>query len=191
MDLRQRLFARPAGLAVSFDQRSDPDAKQDEGQQERHQGARTLGLADDACRTEAERSGVCVAQAGFLDQAALGRAYAAADCLVLPSTSETWGLVVNEALATGLPAIVSSGVGCAPDLVTPGVTGEVFPCGDVGSLASALARVRDRLASRRDFTAACRARAATHSFAAATAGLVEACRAVAGRGGAHLSERRR
>src|SRR5207244_10302549 len=103
------------------------------------------GPLDDACRTEAERSGVCVAPAGFLDQAALGRAYAAADCLVLPSRSETWGLVVNEALATGLPAIVSRGVGCAPDLVRSPKVGRVYPVGDVSALAAAIDEMRAAL----------------------------------------------
>src|SRR5262249_10363056 len=60
--------------------------------------------------------GARVVWSGFLNQRELGRAYAAADCLVLPSVRESWGLVVNEALATGLPAVVSEAVGCAPDL---------------------------------------------------------------------------
>jgi glycosyltransferase involved in cell wall biosynthesis len=42
--------------------------------------------------------------------------------LVVPSASETWGLVVNEAMACGLPAIVSSAVGCATDLVVDNCT---------------------------------------------------------------------
>jgi len=55
---------------------------------------------------------------------------------VLPSAfQETWGLVVNEAMASGLPAIVSDKVGCAPDLVIAGVTGQTFPSGDVAALA--------------------------------------------------------
>jgi len=78
--------------------------------------------------------------AGFLNQGEIPAAYAAADCLVLPSDArETWGLVVNEAMACGIAAIVSDRVGCAADLITPGATGEVFPLGDVGALASRLA----------------------------------------------------
>jgi glycosyltransferase involved in cell wall biosynthesis len=80
--------------------------------------------------------------AGFLNQTEMPRAYAASDALVLPSTSsETWGLVVNEAMASGLPAIVSDQVGCGPDLVLPGETGEVFACGATAELASILARL--------------------------------------------------
>ena len=73
---------------------------------------------------------------GFLNQTEMPNAYAAADCLVLPSDfGETWGLVVNEAMVCGLPAIVSDRVGCGPDLVQDGVTGAIFPFGDVNELA--------------------------------------------------------
>ncbi|MFQ5668834.1 MAG: glycosyltransferase family 4 protein, partial [Candidatus Binatia bacterium] len=98
-----------------------------------------------ACRAEAQRLGVRSAWLGFVNQSELGKVYAAADCLVLPSDgTETWGLVVNEALAAGLPCVVSDRVGCAPDLVSPGETGEIFPMGDISGLAAALMRVRDR-----------------------------------------------
>lgn len=80
-----------------------------------------------------------VSFAGFLNQTEIARAYAAADCLVLPSDyGETWGLVVNEAMACGLPAIVSDRVGCGPDLVEEGRTGAVFPFGHVDALAGKL-----------------------------------------------------
>jgi glycosyltransferase involved in cell wall biosynthesis len=79
--------------------------------------------------------------AGFLNQSEMPKAYVASDVLVLPSTSETWGLVVNEAMASGLPAVVSDRVGCAPDLVRSGETGEVFSCGAVSQLAAILARL--------------------------------------------------
>ena len=84
--------------------------------------------------------------AGFLNQGEMGQAYAAADVLVLPSERETWGLVVNEAMAWGLPCIVSSEVGCGPDLVDPGITGYVFPLDDVAGLAALLrSAAADRL----------------------------------------------
>lgn len=131
------------------------------------------------CRAEAERLGVRAAVwAGFLNQSEIVRAFAVADCLVLPSESETWGLAVNEALAVGLPCIVSDRVGCAPDLIVPGETGEVFPMGDVNALRAAIDRVRDRIRSGHRYDAACRAKAEAHSFAAATNGLLAACRAV-------------
>jgi glycosyltransferase involved in cell wall biosynthesis len=49
--------------------------------------------------------------------------YSKATCLVLPSRSEPWGLVVNEALSYGCPAIVSHHCGCVPELVMEGTTG--------------------------------------------------------------------
>jgi glycosyltransferase involved in cell wall biosynthesis len=77
--------------------------------------------------------------AGFLNQTEIARAYVAADCLVLPSDyGETWGLVVNEGMVCGLPAIVSDRVGCGLDLVKDGITGYVFPFGDIKALANKL-----------------------------------------------------
>ena len=79
--------------------------------------------------------------AGFRNQSELPRFFQLADVFVLPSRHEPWGLIVNEAMAAGCPAIVSSDVGCHADLITDGVEGCVFPVGDVGALAGALHRV--------------------------------------------------
>jgi glycosyltransferase involved in cell wall biosynthesis len=66
---------------------------------------------------------------GFKNQTELPLYYSLADLLILPSdTGETWGLVVNESFATLTPAIVSDQVGCAPDLIDKGLTGDVFEC---------------------------------------------------------------
>jgi glycosyltransferase involved in cell wall biosynthesis len=46
--------------------------------------------------------------------------YALADAFILPSLREEWGLVVNEAMASGLPVVVSETAGCAEDLLAPG-----------------------------------------------------------------------
>ena len=75
---------------------------------------------------------------GFVNQSELPAYYHAADVIVLPSEVENWGLVVNEAMATGVLPVVSDRVGAAPDLVA-GV-GEVYPCGDVTALVAALGR---------------------------------------------------
>jgi glycosyltransferase involved in cell wall biosynthesis len=80
---------------------------------------------------------------GFVNQADLGSYYHAADILVLPSSHEPWGLVVNEAMATGVLPVVSDRVGAGPDLVD-GV-GEIFPCGDVTALTEALRRALGRV----------------------------------------------
>jgi glycosyltransferase involved in cell wall biosynthesis len=79
---------------------------------------------------------------GFLNQSKISRAYVAADCLVLPSdANETWGLVVNEAMASGLPCIVSNACGCAEDLVTPIRPDLCYSVGDIGALEQAMAAV--------------------------------------------------
>jgi glycosyltransferase involved in cell wall biosynthesis len=81
---------------------------------------------------------------GFQNQSQMPAAYAASDVLVLPSDGrETWGLVANEALASGKPIIVSSSVGCAPDLTANGKCGQVFAMGDTAALAKALLSVLD------------------------------------------------
>jgi glycosyltransferase involved in cell wall biosynthesis len=97
------------------------------------------GELEDDLRREAARTGVPAVFCGFQNQSRMPSLYAAADVLVLPSDhQETWGLVVNEAMACGVPAIVSDAVGCGPDLIETGRTGAVFPLGDVAALARAI-----------------------------------------------------
>jgi len=64
--------------------------------------------------------------------------YAAAGAFVFPSLTETWGLVINEAMAAGLPVLVSKAVGCHRDLVQDGVNGHVFDPADTAQLAMLL-----------------------------------------------------
>ena len=78
---------------------------------------------------------------GFVNQTELPKYYAISDVLVLCSESETWGLSVNEAMASGLPVVVSNGVGCADDLVREGKNGYIFPKGDTIALCKALEEV--------------------------------------------------
>jgi glycosyltransferase involved in cell wall biosynthesis len=60
--------------------------------------------------------------------------YTHATCLVLPSSSEPWGLVVNEALSFGCPVVVSDRCGCVPELVLEGTTGFKFRTFDATDL---------------------------------------------------------
>jgi glycosyltransferase involved in cell wall biosynthesis len=76
------------------------------------------------------------------------RAYIAADFLVLPSLSESWGLVINEAMASSLPVIVSDQVGCLDDLVRHGETGLVVGAGNVSELASAMRQLAQDSSAR-------------------------------------------
>lgn len=76
---------------------------------------------------------------GFIDdQAALNALYRACDVLVLPSRSEPWAVVVNEAVAAGLAVVASDAVGAAAELVRDGVNGRVFPSGDLAALVECL-----------------------------------------------------
>ena len=75
---------------------------------------------------------------GFTNQRAIPAALSAADLFILASDEETWGLVVNEAMACGLPAVVSDKVGCGADLIRAGETGSIFPCGDIKALAACI-----------------------------------------------------
>ena len=97
------------------------------------------GEMEASCRSQVEALKLPISFVGFLNQSEMPAAYAVSDCLVLPSDhGESWGLVVNEAMACGLPAIVSDLVGCAEDLVHQGVTGDVVPCADPEALAQSL-----------------------------------------------------
>ena len=141
--------------------------------------AHLLMVGDGPLRAECEAyssiKGLPVTFTGFLNQAAMPAAYASSDVLIVTSVrDETWGLVVNEAMASGLPAIVSDQVGCAPDLVLPGFTGAVFAAGDSKSLAEAvLPYLEDRALAVAHGWAA-RARVQSYSLEAAVAATVHA-----------------
>lgn len=78
---------------------------------------------------------------GFQNQTMMPIVYRLADIVILPSFGETWGMVVNEAMASSRPVIVSDKVGCAPDLVTTGETGFIFSLQSEPDLSSILERV--------------------------------------------------
>jgi glycosyltransferase involved in cell wall biosynthesis len=108
------------------------------------QGAKVRGIfvgdgeLDGRLRVIAGQTNAPVSLVGFKNQSELPAIYAAADVLVLPSARETWGLVVNEAMACGTPAIVSNAVGCADDLIETGNTGYRYRVGDIESLSAAI-----------------------------------------------------
>jgi glycosyltransferase involved in cell wall biosynthesis len=148
---------------------------------ENKQRIHLIVMGDGELRAAVERKGRKVLgarfhQAGFVNQSEMGQWYAAADCLVLPSkkgAGETWGLVVNEALQFGLPAVVSDGVGCYPDLVGP-ATGRVFQSGSADDLVRALTETMSSLLGNRGATAAaCRERVGSFSLASAERGLAQ------------------
>lgn len=120
---------------------------------------------------------------GPLDRAALGRAYAASDILVLPSRAETWGMVVTEALTRGIPVVASrvgglpEALGRAPDGIRPGL---LVPADDPPALTDALERWLADGGLRARLRAAARGRASTQPGWDATAGEVAAALGAAG-----------
>jgi glycosyltransferase involved in cell wall biosynthesis len=138
------------------------------------------GPLESAVRALANTERVPTHFAGFRNQSEIPDYFAAADAVVLPSDGgETWGLVVNEAMACGLPAIVSDQVGCGPDLITPGQTGEIFPMGDVDALAKAIGRLQVTLKQHRaQVRSSIETRLVSYSVEAAVAGTLRALEAI-------------
>lgn len=75
---------------------------------------------------------------GFRNQSELPCLFDLSTVFVLPSRHEAWGLVTNEAMAAGLPVVVTEDAGCAIDLVRHGENGFIYPVGDVAALRQAL-----------------------------------------------------
>jgi glycosyltransferase involved in cell wall biosynthesis len=75
---------------------------------------------------------------GFAQREQLAAYYALADVFVFPSHTDPWGLVVNEAMACGLPVIASKAAGCVADLVENGWNGRLYSAGDVSQLTCAM-----------------------------------------------------
>jgi len=104
--------------------------------------------------------------AGYVARNELAPYYAIADLLVLPSYSEVWGLVVNEAMACGVPVLVSEAVGASTDLVREGVNGYVAPVGSPERIAELLARYFDAETDRQAMAAAARETIAPYTIGA-------------------------
>jgi len=111
--------------------------------QHRHRAA-ILFLGDGELRPELEAmAGDNVHFAGFVNQTDLPKHYAIGDLFVLPSLYEPRGAVINEAMACGLPVVVTDRCGSIGDIVQDGDNAFVYPAGD----AAALAAILDRLAA--------------------------------------------
>lgn len=119
------------------------DGSRREGLEEQ---VRALGLQDD------------VYFPGFCQYDELPPYYGLADAFIHASTHEQWGLVVNEAMAAGLPVLVSDRCGCAPDLVEEGENGFTFDPYDADQMAAVLGRVPADEGQRRQMGRASRTR---------------------------------
>lgn len=134
------------------------------------------GPLDTVLQNQRDDLGAPVSFEGFQNQTRLPAYYVLADALVLPSNyPETWGLVVNEAMACGTPAIVSQAAGCAPDMIEEGKTGYTFPVDDMNALCDRMWALEDRLArEERPFAAEVRETSRRHSPETAAERTVEA-----------------
>jgi 1,2-diacylglycerol 3-alpha-glucosyltransferase len=100
-------------------------------------------VGDGPCRHELQNHGASLSSkmvrfVGFVQREQLPMYYGLAEILVLPTYTDTWGLVVNEAMACGLPILVTEVAGCAIDLVTENWNGKIVPGRDVEALAAAM-----------------------------------------------------
>jgi glycosyltransferase involved in cell wall biosynthesis len=108
-------------------------------------------VGEGSCREQLEKQASSIAPgairfAGFAQRDEVATYYALADIFILPTYTDPWGLVVNEAMACGLPVILSRAAGCAADLVKEDWNRLLVPPGDEMSLRSAM----DHLATRPD-----------------------------------------
>jgi glycosyltransferase involved in cell wall biosynthesis len=109
--------------------------------------------------------------AGFVHREDLPAFYALAEALIFPTHTDPWGLVVNEAMASGLPIITTSVAGCAADLVENGRNGFVVEPGAVDQLASAMDLLARNGEMRSRYAAHSREKISTHSPEACAEGL--------------------
>lgn len=127
-----------------------------------------------ACEVLVREQNLPIRFTGFLNQSQITEAYVASDALVLPSDGgETWGLVVNEAMACGRPCIVSDRVGCGPDLVIPHKTGSIFLLGNVVGLANSMLELAENPERMISMGVEARNRLRSYSVEAAVNGIIE------------------
>lgn len=129
-------------------------------------------------KTLRELAGHDVYFAPFQNQSQMPRTYAAGNVVVLPSfgRGETWGLAVNEAMNLKRPAIVSSHVGCGPDLILPNQTGWIFEAGDIASLTRTMKLAAEDPNHTREMGILAQQHVTTFSYEGAAEALLKALR---------------
>ncbi len=104
---------------------------------------------------------------GFMEADEIAKCFGIADLLVLASRQEIWGMVINEALASGVPVLATDVCGAIADLVEEGVNGYVVPSGDAEVLADAMIRHFSAPETHEQMRAAARDRIASFTVNAA------------------------
>lgn len=105
-------------------------------------------VGEGVCRRQLEEQSASISPgmvrfAGFVQRDQLATYYALAEMLILPTYSDPWGLVVNEAMACSLPVVVSRVAGCAADLVKENWNGLLVSPRDASSLSAAMAAIAE------------------------------------------------
>lgn len=136
-----------------------------------------------ACRSELEQmarslDGGTISFTGFLEKEELASMYAQAYVLVFPTHSDPWGLVVNEAMACGLPVVATDVAGCTADLIEDGWNGCVVPSRDPAQLAAAMESLARNTSLRDTMSMRCRERILNYSPEACAEGLARAATAM-------------
>lgn len=125
------------------------------------------------------QGGPLVHLVGHRDRDELSRLYAEADVFVFPSVSDPWGLVLNEAMASGLPVVTTPAPGSVDDLVRDGENGFVVPPRRPGPLGDAMRALLDP-GLRREMGARSAQRIVGYSSEAWARGMRDAALALAG-----------
>jgi glycosyltransferase involved in cell wall biosynthesis len=115
---------------------------------------------------------------GFVQRDELAAFYALAEIFVFPTHSDTWGFVVNEAIACGLSVIATDVAGCVMDLVRHGENGYVVKAGQPEALLEALGKLLDATALQKQMgllSGEISARYTPETWAAGVAGAVRGC----------------
>ena len=182
--MRARFGIRPGDLAIVFSAkliaRKDPLTllRAFEAMRHRDRGALVF-LGNGELRGELEtyvreHRLERVTFAGFVNQSELPKHYAMADVFVLPSTYEPRGSVINEAMASGLPVIVTDRIGSIGDIIQENDNAFIYPAGDVQRLATYLDTLAADPALRARMAERSRALIAGWSYARGVAGVKEA-----------------
>jgi glycosyltransferase involved in cell wall biosynthesis len=111
---------------------------------------------------------------GFAHREQLPTYYALAEMLILPTYTDTWGLVVNEGMACGLPVILSRAAGCSDDLVEENWNGVLIPPKNESALVAAMERLATQNDVRLRMAANSRQRIARYSPEGWADGIVQA-----------------
>jgi len=132
-------------------------------------GTRLALVGDGPYRQQLERlfDGTPTTFVGYLAGEELASAYASGDAFLFPSSTETLGLVLLEAMAAGCP-VVGARRGGIPDIVSDGANGFLYDPDEVGSLTTAVSNLLGEAATRRALRLAAREEAERWGWAAAT-----------------------